>query len=205
MNKAILPLLVSLILSLSLYSQHESNIYGINLTNDGIYLGKMDLNTGIISNCQSKLPDDFNSFGSQYFPTIDPIGNRYFMISSDKLWSIDLNSGEVLNSYSVSGNDLWCMQYNYKESILGVEQGFMTNSFSIYPNPSKECLYIESKGLNNKKMKIRIFDIWGHVLLDKNLSNDLEKIDISYLSRGIYIIEIEGNEERRIEKIVKSE
>jgi len=204
MKKKIFAFLLCVVISFTLYSQSEIGIFGINRTTDPFeyYLGKLDLENGQINNL-GILPSSFGGFGSVYSPTIDPIGNRYFMVSSSKLWSIDLNTGEVLDTLDMEGNDLWYMQYNYKESITKIKQITEINSFKIYPNPTKTYINIESIGAIIRETKIRLSDIQGHVSIDKYISNNLERINISNLSKGIYIMEISGNQKMRIEKIIK--
>src|SRR5690606_10534645 len=77
------------------YNISDNALYGINKKTgtSEYYLGKFDLNTGLISSYPVMLPSNFGGFSTTYTPTIDPIGNRYFIISSSKLWSIDLNTG----------------------------------------------------------------------------------------------------------------
>jgi len=185
------------------YNFLDSTLYGINIASDGLYLEKFNFNTGKLSNCPNVLPQDCGSFGSQYFPAIDPLGNRYFRVSSNKLWSIDLNTGQVLNTYDISDNDLWCMQYNYIESITGIKPSAQINLFDIYPNPAQDYFYIESGIRSNKCINIRITDIQGNVLLDKYLNSANEKIDISRFKKGIYILEWIGKQESGTKKVLK--
>ena len=58
--------------------------------------------------------------------------------------------------------------------------------FSIYPNPSKNNIFIDSKDLQT----INIYDISG--MLVKQLANTNHQIDISNLKAGIYFLKAES-------------
>ena len=70
---------------------------------------------------------------------------------------------------------------------LGVQSVVIINDFSVYPNPAKDFIYLKSAG---DITKITILNIVGQQIM--SLSNSLEepKIDISYLEKGVYIIQM---------------
>ena len=58
------------------------------------------------------------------------------------------------------------------------------NENSIYPNPAQHIINIKYAGLK---------EVWIYsVLGEKVLSSKEQKIDISQLKKGIYIVKIEG-------------
>lgn len=83
---------------------------------------------------------------------------------------------------------------------LGVDEADALNkSFKIYPNPVKDILNIEFKnGINN----ISIYDVTGRkVVVEKPESRTL---NISRLKSGVYFIEIETNDNLKLqEKFIK--
>ena len=74
-------------------------------------------------------------------------------------------------------------------------QGIQTNindkiykTVKIYPNPASDFIFAES---NNNINNIEIFDINGKMILSKNsFSRTKEKINLSEIKQGIYIIKI---------------
>jgi PKD repeat protein len=77
---------------------------------------------------------------------------------------------------------------------------------SIYPNPSKGILNIESATKNISS--VQVFDITGQLILESTLENDNSKVslDISNYKNGLYIIKInsiEGN--NIIKKVLKQD
>jgi hypothetical protein len=77
---------------------------------------------------------------------------------------------------------------------------------TIYPNPNKGILNIESATKNISS--VQVYDIMGQLILENNIVNDNSKvsIDISNNKNGLYIIKInsvEGNS--IIKKILKQD
>ena len=72
------------------------------------------------------------------------------------------------------------------------------NSLNIYPSPAKENFTI-SYGKHLKNVKIELFNMNGQQVLDKNLTNNVTKINIENLSSGTYIVHI-ISENKIIEK-----
>jgi len=78
-----------------------------------------------------------------------------------------------------------------KDSIININSTNIENIFNIYPNPAFDRIYI-----NNNKIfdfKIQVFDIVGECILEKELNNITNEIDICSFSKGIYIIQLTGN------------
>ncbi len=61
--------------------------------------------------------------------------------------------------------------------------------FSVYPNPASDVIHISSS-TNKLKYSLVIKNIYGAIILSETLSNNLENIDLSSLSRGLYVVEL---------------
>jgi hypothetical protein len=86
--------------------------------------------------------------------------------------------------------DTWFIaaQFIYSEDCtLGISSQ-EDNLFSIYPNPSKDELFLSS--VNNKgNLNVKIFSIAGKLLNNQNLELEYQNgIDVSKLSRGVYFL-----------------
>lgn len=68
---------------------------------------------------------------------------------------------------------------------------------SIYPNPTTDYININSSEKNNT---IKITDLTGKVIFNGINTN---KIDVTHLIKGVYIIHIKTNKEEFIQKIIK--
>ncbi len=65
------------------------------------------------------------------------------------------------------------------------------NKFQIYPNPTKNIIQIKN---NSVIEKLTIFDYLGKAILTRTQNNN--EINVENLSKGIYIIEIQLENEK---------
>jgi hypothetical protein len=72
----------------------------------------------------------------------------------------------------------------------------LDNKISIYPNPASNILYIENPV---NKANVSIFDLSGKLVIQKLLETGINKINISDLNSGLFLINVNGN----ISKFVK--
>ena len=78
------------------------------------------------------------------------------------------------------------------------------NGISIYPTPTNGLLNINLSEVENiKKVKLKITDITGKILIEKTNIQQHEEIDLSPFGNGIYIINIQMDNELFTAKIVK--
>ena len=76
---------------------------------------------------------------------------------------------------------------SYFVEVIGWEEGLGTD-IHIYPNPAKDWLIVETR-LGNYALRIR--DLRGRILIGRQEVTGNEKVDISHLSSGIYLLEIQ--------------
>ena len=72
---------------------------------------------------------------------------------------------------------------------------------NIYPNPSRNAVTIDNP--NSAQMILKIYDISGRMLADKQLEGTANIIDISVYSNGLYIFYLESDSNRRFVKVIK--
>ena len=76
-------------------------------------------------------------------------------------------------------------------------------SFSVYPNPANDKLFIKTNSANvSSKITYSIIDMYGS-LISENKLNTSESIDISDLSNGVYFIRIKDEETISTNKFIK--
>lgn len=66
------------------------------------------------------------------------------------------------------------------------------NDVLLYPNPAKNHLNISLTD-NFQSYRLKVVDIYGKVLIDKEFNSPNERLDISLLSSGFYIVTINSN------------
>ena len=72
------------------------------------------------------------------------------------------------------------------EQRLGAKE-----SFSMYPNPASDVLTINSK---SEIKSLKIYNIAGQLMKAKQINNTMVNLDVSGLSKGIYVVEAEYKE-----------
>lgn len=86
------------------------------------------------------------------------------------------------------------------------EEMIVENTLTIYPNPASGSVTMNYFSVNDEQVSVRVFDITG-----KNTFTQLKSIsegenyinlDISAFSKGIYFVEVSGNENRLTQKLV---
>ncbi|HET7733690.1 MAG TPA: T9SS type A sorting domain-containing protein [Paludibacter sp.] len=95
-----------------------------------------------------------------------------------------------------SGNVFYIAFKRFSTNISDVKD----NNVYIYPNPAGQTIFLE--GLNGS-MEITIYSLKGDLMLNKHLDNN--HLDISSMTKGIYMIRITNNEKVIIKKLIKYE
>lgn len=95
-------------------------------------------------------------------------------------------------------------EFIYQNSIsLGIKEDDFSSAVSVYPNPTNDYLNVQ---LNKvcKKINCTIKDIYGNTILTTHvLDNNInEKIDISILQNGTYLIEINSDKSSITKKFI---
>jgi len=92
--------------------------------------------------------------------------------------------------YAVGDNGV-ILKYSLSSGIS--ENTFLDNAFSVYPNPASDAFTLDTNSKGEKIFQIRIFDICGHLICSKLIKSSTEKIDVSHLAVGEYILNIQSN------------
>ena len=85
---------------------------------------------------------------------------------------------------------------NVKENDVNAEE------LTIFPNPANESINISFLKNIYDNHNIKLFNTLGICLIDKFTSGTTNKIDISNLTSGIYIIEISSGQSTISKKII---
>jgi Secretion system C-terminal sorting domain len=81
---------------------------------------------------------------------------------------------------------------------LGLEEEYLINAISLYPNPVNNVLYLSN---NIKVEKIVLFDILGKTM--GNIAIENNTINLSNIKTGIYLLKIETDRGSLVKRIVK--
>ena len=79
-------------------------------------------------------------------------------------------------------------------------EGIGENSASVkvYPNPTQGEITLEGEGMNH----VRIMNTYGQTVYDAEVEGDQVRIDLSHMTKGIYMMHIEAKDGQAVRKIV---
>lgn len=79
---------------------------------------------------------------------------------------------------------------------------FENTSFNVYPNPTDKLLNIDINiNDNNEPVSLIIKDVTGKTVIEQTLENS-NKIDVSFLAKGFYHVQLSNNTIKHNQKIV---
>jgi len=157
------------------------NLYG---------LSKINLKNHNASKLEIFLGWSYSPFANPYYYTVcievdDPVAatNKVFPYNN---WQIF--------------NDSYVTYYFDDVCTLSIEK-FVNENFKIYPNPATEYVSIEQKETDGVTLQsVQILDNSGKWI--KSVKDNFSQIDVSSLSKGMYLFVIQTDKGNKTEKIV---
>jgi len=74
---------------------------------------------------------------------------------------------------------------------VGINKDNTINDFNLYPNPTKDKITINLRGLQDLAgLNLQIYNIQGQLLIQQALKQDNTEIDITQLMQGVYVAKI---------------
>lgn len=84
---------------------------------------------------------------------------------------------------------------------VGIKETVFMPLFTVYPNPSSSSLNVLFS--NNSKKKVKLYDGQGKVVYQNIFNGYYLQFDVSQYPKGIYLLEVVGEDVRKTEKIIK--
>lgn len=125
--------------------------------------------------------------------------------SDRREWYINSKKMSDSNSIAISNNDakqkvIKLIVYNttcesdsiIKPNIVNGVSFANSHSIYIYPNPVTQNLTLETG--QTKHYQLRVLNVLGQIVVQKDIYLPKETLDVSYLSRGVYTLEIADKE-----------
>ncbi len=104
------------------------------------------------------------------------------------------NANGCSNTRTVNINIVNC-------SAKGINSNIISNDVTFYPNPAKSFITVNANNIIGDS-KITITDLLGKQILQQNLSIGSNKIDVSKLSKGMYLVTTINNNENKTQKLI---
>ena len=102
-----------------------------------------------------------------------------------------LSSSNANGAPTAINSFLYIDNLNFNNIITSINDQKIESGFQLYPNPAKSEIFIEFPA-TNKTVSIRIFDMKGQMLLQKENQNIIDKstMDIRNLPYGIFLLQV---------------
>jgi len=76
------------------------------------------------------------------------------------------------------------------------------SAINLFPNPAGDQLNISMDGVN-RKTQIKVYNLMGKLVMQQESANSLIQLNISKLSAGIYLVNVNDGKETRSAKFIK--
>ena len=99
---------------------------------------------------------------------------------------------------SRGGNDFWIIHH---AEILGITENPFNDAISLYPNPVKNTLQINSQGQNIDQLNI--YAVTGSRIIHADVNTISPTVDVSNLASGVYFVQLHSGKKIAVKKFVK--
>ncbi len=88
------------------------------------------------------------------------------------------------------------------DELLSVESNHIVG-LEVFPNPASEFIYIQlPHGYNN--ISVKMYDMLGKLILEQHLDTSSNRVDVSSMSKGMYLLSIQSTDLSKTLKLIKS-
>jgi hypothetical protein len=74
-------------------------------------------------------------------------------------------------------------------SPTGLSSLSSLGKLAVYPNPAQSKININGIKLENGKAQLRLFDLCGKLIFEKNITTSTPEVDVQYLPAGMYLLQ----------------
>jgi len=123
------------------------------------------------------------------------------MVSSNTIYTVvDAFTSAIIPAIACTDSAATAAAFIIKASPEGISTVTALQQVSIYPNPAHNEITITGNGLNT----ITISNTIGQIVQTRHATTGQERIDISYLPPGIYLVTVTGTGgSKTVSKIIK--
>ncbi|MFT4849814.1 MAG: Zn-dependent metalloprotease [Sediminicola sp.] len=90
---------------------------------------------------------------------------------------------------------------NYTSTTFGIEESFLSNNLTVFPNPTNGIFTIQSD--NDQNIEVKIMDVLGKQIYHTHvISKGINQIDASSLSKGVYLLKFEMDEKQGLKRLI---
>jgi predicted esterase len=145
-------------------------------------------------------------------PILNPLSITDCIFNPDQTewdyYEIDLTpyiaSSDIIFKFSYTsalGGSIYIDDFKVNTEPLNLVEN-KEEMLSLYPNPAVNYLKIE--GFEEENATVTIYDVQGKMVLKTEISKNNNQIDIQYLSKGYYQVELISGNTKMTQKFIKS-
>lgn len=178
------------------------------LSKKGVKVARIeDIHPDSAWNATRNFSEQINTIGGEWKSHIfDSLGSRY--IYEDSLSFVIDNGGDslyLLHFYKYGGSINTRMYFQFQKQAkpsgpVDAVQTISASNIKTYPNPVSSTLYVETDG----NAQVEILDLNGRLILNKNINSSDNRIDVSTIQNGLYIIKVIQSNNIFTSKILKA-
>jgi hypothetical protein len=127
-----------------------------------------------------------------------------WVIANQYTYAFDINNLEESAAWKEWNNTgsyiIWGdSTYYYFQTLTGINELYNKLNIMVYPNPALNNITIESM----QKSTIELLNIQGQTIKQQQIQQGKTDIDLSELSKGVYILRLCSNDKTEVTRIVK--
>jgi hypothetical protein len=173
------------------------------------------INTGPNKGLQLHGTDNELSTNNYYFVRTDFNGNSNCTQTLTTIYQSEAGATATITPWLMKTGSLtacsgFTLQFKQEASVystcspMGIDDSQnaeMANDFTLYPNPVSDKLVINPN--SNDTYKVTVYDYLGQMLYEITDANSNQKMDLSDWPKGLYFVELEKKNDKKVFKVVK--
>ncbi len=124
---------------------------------------------------------------------------KILFIYQFKMTSETDNAARLIFDLGGSTHDVYLDNVSISEITLASAQVLDLIQFKVYPNPCNKQITIET---NQNRFTYSIYDLSGQKIMDNQSENSSEKIDLSLIQSGIYVVKVNYGDQSSQQQIL---
>lgn len=129
-------------------------------------------------------------------------GFSLFLKNNGTVWACGKNNNGNLGDGTQTNRTIPVQLTNICNVLSVNEEDETVEYLKIYPNPVTNNVTIKLQGINGTK-ELEVVNITGEIIYKNSIDTDTINIDVSTLSKGIYIFKIRNGNKLIVRKIIK--
>ena len=192
-----------------LISQVESNTHLATTAAINVTINKLEQTITVDNLFPISLYSNSNGFSPSATTTSGLVVEAKIISGPAKLENnkvvLDGKAGIIEFEFNQKGNERFNAAIAVKKTVevkmvLATAEELREMGVNVYPNPATDKIFISTNG---KPISIKLFDLVGKLIFEKDINNHIHEIDIKALASGQYFIFLNQENKQSSIKIIK--